>query len=139
MRSHRRLVVRIIAGLLLIVAAAACGTFGRHLHIGIDNTGGPKDVSVTVESSGPGTTGGEAVDVPAGQGAGWSMPLGSTWEVKVDGRHAIGSGDRTDLPLPSSGPRQDLMISLRVAADGTVKLLEACFGGDYVDGRCAPQ
>ena len=89
--------------------------------------------------SGPGMTDGEDVVIPHGEGSAWSVPLGSTWVVKVDGRHAIGSGDRTDLPLPSSGPRQDLMISLRVAADGTVKLLEACFGGDYVDGRCAPQ
>ena len=38
------------------------------------------------------------------------MPLGSTWEVKVDGNHVIGSGDRTDVALPSPGLRQDVAI-----------------------------
>jgi hypothetical protein len=53
------------------------------------------------------------------------MPLGSTWEVKVDGKHVIGSDDRTGLALPSAGHGQDLLISMRVARDGTVTLLDA--------------
>lgn len=138
MPAHRHLLRRAIAGLLLIVMFAACGRFGPHLHIGIDNTGGPKEVSVTVDSSAPGMTGGEDVNVPAGQGAEWRVPLGSTWEVKVDGKHVVGSGDRTDPPLPSPGQR-DLMISIRIAAGGIAELLEACFDEDYVDGRCAGQ
>ena len=125
MPTHRQFVVRTTVGLLLIVVAAACSLIGPDLHIAIDNTFGPKEVTVTVDSSGPGMTGGEDVNVPPGQGVEWSVPLGSTWEVKVDGKHVIGSGDRTDLALPSPGQRQDLMISIRVAADGTVKLLDA--------------
>jgi hypothetical protein len=125
MPTHRQLVGRITVGLLLIVVAAACSRFGPDLHIAIDNTDGPKEVTVTVDSSGPGMTGGEDVNVPPRQGAEWSVPLGSTWEVKVDGKHVIGSGDRTDLALPSPGQRQDLMIRIQVAADGTVMLLDA--------------
>ncbi len=53
------------------------------------------------------------------------MPLGSTWEVKVDGKHVIGSGDRSDVALPSPGERRDVLIDIRVAKDGTVKLLDA--------------
>ena len=52
------------------------------------------------------------------------MKLGSTWDIKVDGKHVIGSGDRTDLALPSPGQRQDVTICIRVAADGTVKLVD---------------
>lgn len=139
MPAHRHRVGRAVAGLLIIVMAAGCGRFGPHLHIGIDNAGGPKDVTVTVESSGPGTTGSEDIGVPAWTAAELSVPLGSTWEVKVDGKHVIGSDDRADLPIPSPGQRRDVMISLRVAADGTAKLLEACLDEDYVDGRCATQ
>ena len=125
MPTHRQLVGRITVGLLFIVMAAACSVVGLDLHIAIDNTDGPKEVTVTVDSSGPGMTGGEDVNVPPGQGVEWSVPLGSTWEVKVDGKHVIGSGDRTDLALPSPGQRQDLMINIQVAADGTVMLLDA--------------
>ena len=53
------------------------------------------------------------------------VPLASMWEVKIDGRHIIGSGDRTDLALPSPGQRKDLLIRIQVAADGTVTLLDA--------------
>jgi hypothetical protein len=125
MPTHRQLVGRITGGLLLIVVAASCSRFGPQLHIAIDNTDGPKEVTVTVDSSGPGMTGGEDVSVLAGNGAEWSLPLGSTWEVKVDGEHVIGSGDRTDRALPSPGQRQDLLIQMRVARDGTVTLLDA--------------
>ena len=125
MPAHRQLVVRTTAGLLSIVMAAACSVVGPDLHIAIDNTDGPKEVTVTVDSSGPGMTGGEDVNVLAGNGAEWSVPLASTWEVKVDGKHVIGSGDRTDLALPSPGQRRDLMISIQVGVDGTVMLLDA--------------
>ena len=126
MPTHRQFVVRTTVGLLLIVVAAACSVIGYgDLHIAIDNTDGPKEVTVTVDSSGPGMTGGEDVNVPPGQGVEWSVPLGSTWEVKVDGKHVIGSGDRTDLALPSPGQRRDLSIHIQVAADGTVMLLDA--------------
>jgi hypothetical protein len=125
MPAHRQLAGRTIAGLLLIVMAAACSLVGPDLHIAIDNTEGPKAVTVTVDSSGPARTGGEDVNVLAGNGAEWSVPLASTWEVKVDGKHVIGSGDRTDLALPSPGERRDLMIRIQVAADGTVMLLDA--------------
>lgn len=125
MPTHRQFVGRTTVGLLFIVMAAACSVVGPDLHIAIDNTDGPKEVTVTVDSSGPGMTGGEDVNVLVGNGAEWSVPLGSTWEVKVDGKHVIGSGDRTDLALPSPGQRQDLMIRIQVAADGTVTLLDA--------------
>lgn len=125
MPTHRQFVGRTTVGLLFIVMAAACSVVGPDLHIAIDNTDGPKEVTVTVDSSGPGMTGGENVNVLAGNGAEWSVPLGSTWEVKVDGKHVIGSGDRTDLALPSPGQRQDLMIRIQVAEDGTVMLLDA--------------
>ena len=70
MPTHRQFVVRTTVGLLLIVVAAACSLIGPDLHIAIDNTDGPKEVTVTVDSSGPGMTGGEDVNVPPGQG--WS-------------------------------------------------------------------
>jgi hypothetical protein len=125
MPTHRQLVGRTTVILLLMVMAAACSRFGPQLHIDVDNTDGPKKVTVTVDSSGPGRTGGEDVVIRRGEGAAWSVPLGSTWEVKVDGKHVIDSGDRTDLELPSPGQRQDLMIRIQVAADGTVMLLDA--------------
>jgi hypothetical protein len=126
MPAHRQLVVRTTAGLLSIVMAAACSVVGPDLHIAIDNTDGPKEVTVTVDWSGPGMTGGgDATNILAGNGAEWSVPLGSTWEIKVDGKHVIGSGDRTDLALPSPGQRRDLMISIQVGVDGTVMLLDA--------------
>jgi hypothetical protein len=124
MPTHRRLVGRTAVVVLLIVVASACSV-GPDLHIAIDNTAGPTEVTVTVDSSGPGMTGGEDVHVLAGNGAEWSVPLGSTWEVKVDGIHVIGSGDQTDLALPSPGQRQDLTILIQVAVDGTVMLRDA--------------
>jgi hypothetical protein len=124
MPTHRHLVGRITEGLLLIVMAAACSRSGPQLNIEIDNTGGPKEVTVTIDSSNPRMTGGEEVKVLLGEGAAWSVPLGSTWEVRVDGKHVIGSGDRTDPAPPSSGQRQDVSIPMRVAADGTVILLD---------------
>ncbi len=122
--AYRQLVGRITVGLLLIVVAAGCGRFGPQLAIDVDNTDGPMEVTVTVDSSGQDTTGGEDVVIQHGEGAAWSVPLGSTWEVKVDGKHVIASGDRTDLALPSAGQGQDLLISMRVARDGTVTLLD---------------
>jgi hypothetical protein len=124
MATHRQLVGRITVGLLLIMMVAGCSRFGPQLAIDVDNTDGPMEVAVTVDSSGQGTTGGEAVVIHHGEGAEWSVPLGSTWEVKVDGKHVISSGDRTDLALPSAGQGQDLQISMRVARDGTVTLLD---------------
>ena len=120
MPTHRQFVVRAIVGLLLMLTAAACRGFGPDLHIEIDNTDGPREVTVTVDSSAPDLRRDEDVTVLAGEGAAWSVPLGSTWEVKVDGKHVIGSGDRTDLAVPSSGQRQDVTILVRVAPDGTV-------------------
>jgi len=123
MPVRRHLVGRTIAGLLLIAMVAACSVIGPDLHVAIDNTDGPREVTVTVESSGPGS--GEDVNIPPGQGAEWSVPLGSRWDVTVDGRHVIRSGDRTGLALPSPGQGQDVMIRIQVAADGTVILLDA--------------
>ncbi len=125
MPAIRHLAALGAAGLLVIVAAAACSLFGPELSIGIDNTGGPAEVTVTVVSSGSRTSGSDDVKVPAGQGAAWSVPLGSTWEVKVDGKHVIGSGDGADVAPRTSGPRGDVAIRIRVAADGTVLLEDA--------------
>ena len=119
MPTHRRLVGRIAVGLLLIVVAAAC-SHGPALNIEIDNTDGPKEVTVSVDSSAPTLRRGGDVKVAHGEGAGWSVPLGSSWEVKVDGKHVIGSGEA--LPFPRQG--QDLTIRIRVARDGTVSLLD---------------
>jgi hypothetical protein len=76
MPTHRRFVGRTAVGLLLIVVAAACSVIGPELHVEIDNTDGPKEVTVIVDSSGPGVTGGD-VKVRHGEGAEWSVPLGS--------------------------------------------------------------
>ena len=125
MTSYRQRVGRITVWLLLIVVAAACGRFGPQLTISVHSTAGPKEVTVTVDSSGPDKSGGEDFAVLDGERFEVTMPLGSTWEVKVDGKHVIGSGDRTGLALPSAGQGQDLLISMRVARDGTVQLLDA--------------
>ncbi len=45
---------------------------------------------MTVDSSGPGMTGSKDVVIHHGEGAAWSVRLGSTWGVKVDGKHVIG-------------------------------------------------
>ena len=74
-----------------------------------------------VDSSGTDMT---DASIPHNQGAAWSVPLGSTWEVKIDGRHVVGSGDRTDPAQPLPGPRQDLTVAIRIATDGTVMLLD---------------
>jgi hypothetical protein len=123
--THLQLVGRITVGLLLIVMAAACSKLGPQLTISVHNTAGPKEVTVTVDSSGPDKTGREDLALLDGERLEVTMPLESTWEVKVDGRHVIGSDDRTDLALPSPGQGQDLLISMRVARDGTVTLLDA--------------
>ena len=127
MSSQQQRVGRIALGLLLIVTVAACSALGPDLNIGIDNTGGPREVTVTVDSSGAGTTDGEAVHVPVGQGAAWKVPLGPTWEVKIDGKHVIGSGDPTGFTLSSDGPWQDVSICVRVAGEGTVQLYDGCW------------
>jgi len=122
--THRQLIGRTAVGALLIVMAAACSVFGPDLHIAIDNEG-PKEVTVTFDSSGPRMIGGPDVTVLArNTGMEWSEPLPSTWEVKVDGKHVIGSGEGTGAP-PSPGQRQDVLIQIRVAKDGTVMLLDA--------------
>ena len=140
MRTQRQLVGRITLGLLLIWVAAACGKFGPQLAIDVDNSDGPMQVTVDVDSSGMGMTRDEDVVLEHGVGSGWSVPLGSTWEVKIDGKHVIGSGDRPDLAQPSPGQRQDVRVNIRLARDGTPALLEACFDEDYgADGRCAAQ
>ena len=126
MPIHRRSVVRAAAGLLLIVVAAECGAIGPELAVEIDNTGGPRAVTVTVDSSGPGMTAHDDVTVVPGEGAGWSVPLGSTWEIKVDGRHVIDSGDRTDLAPPSPGQGQDVTICIRFAGDGSLRTYDWC-------------
>ena len=139
MRTRRQLVGRLTAGLLLLVVAAACGKFGPQLAIDIDNSDGPRQVTVNVDSSGMGMRD-EDVVIEHGVGSGWSVPLGSTWEIKIDGKHVIGSDDRPDLALPSSGQRQDVRVNIRLARDGTPALLEACLDEDYgEDGRCAAQ
>ncbi len=125
MTTHRQIVGRITVGLLLIVMAAACSKFGPQLTISVHNTAGPKEVTVTVDSSGPGMTSGEDWEILDGERLELSVPLGSTWEVKVDGKHVIGSGDPTGA-LPSPGQGRDVTICIRVAADGTVKLVDAC-------------
>ena len=120
MPSQHQLVGRIAGGLLLIVMAAACKLLGPDLNIDVENEG-PGKVTVTVDSSGLGKkSGAEGVSVPTRTGVQWSEPLGSTWEVKVDGKHVIGSGDGAVLALPSPGQGQDVTISIRFDADGSM-------------------
>jgi len=121
MSTHRQLVGWTTVGLLLIVMAAACSRFGPQMNIDVDNTDGPKAVTVTVDSSAPGRkSGGQDVNVPPRTGVQWYEPLGSTWEVKVDGQHVIGSGDQTVLALPSPGQGQDVTVSIRFDANGSM-------------------
>ena len=121
MPTHRQFVGRTTVGLLFIVMAAACSVFGPDLHIDIQNKG-PKEVTVTFDLPGRGwKSGGEDVIVLRNnERVEMSAPLPSTWEVKVDGKHVIGSGDGAVLALPSPGQGQDVMISIRVAADGSM-------------------
>ena len=128
MPSQQQLVGRIACGLLLIVTVAACKLLGPELNISVENEG-RGEVTVTVESSGPGMSGGEDVVIHHGEGAAWSVPLASTWEVKVDGKRVVGSGDRTDLALPSPGHGQDVNICIRIVPDGTVELYDGCWVG----------
>ena len=124
MFTRRQLVGPTVLGLLLGAMAASCGLIGPDLGIDIQNEG-PKRVTVTVDSDGPGKTDrDEEIVLLQGEGVGWSEPLPSTWEVKIDGKHVIGSGDRPGaLPLPGQG--QDVNISIRIDPDGTVRLVEA--------------
>jgi hypothetical protein len=113
-----------MVGLLLVVTAASCGLMGPDLSVDIQNESLNR-VTMTFDSSSPGETGREEVIVlPSGHGVGWSEPLPATWEVKMDGKHVIGSDDRTGA-LPSVGQRQDVTISIRIDPDGTVRLLDA--------------
>src|SRR5262245_2711759 len=125
MPTDRRFGRRIVAGLVLIVTVAACRGLGPDLQVEIDNSNGPKEVTVTVDSSGQAMTTGDGVSVRPGEGAAWSVPLGSTWEVKVDGKHVVGAGDRAVIGLPVPGQHQDVTIVIYVAADGTVSLVDA--------------
>ena len=137
-----RLIRRTSLGLLLllvVVIAGACKVIGPtdfdDLRVATDNAG-PKEVSVTVTDSGPGMTSNGVTPVAPGGNLEVVVPLAATWEVKVDGTHVIGSGDRTDLALPSPGQRQDLLIHIQVAADGTVTLLDAHY---IAPGEVRPQ
>jgi hypothetical protein len=124
MSTCLQLVGRTVVGLFLAVTAASCSLFGPDLAIDIQNEG-PKRVTVTFDSSAPGRTDREEVIVILrGHGVGWSQPLPSTWEVRIDGNHVIGSGDRSGA-LPSSGQQQDVTFSIRIDPDGTVRLLDA--------------
>ena len=138
MPSQHQFVGQIAWGMLVIVTVAACKLLGPELNIGVENEG-PGKVTVTVESSGPGMTGGEDVVIPHGQGSAWSVPLGSAWEIKVNGRHVIGSGDRTERTLPSPGHRQDVNICIRVAPDGALELYDGCWDGAGRQVRAAEQ
>jgi len=140
MGTRRRLVARLTAGLLLIAVAAGCEKLGPELEVSIDSFDGPKQVTVHVDSSGMHLTPDEDVVIKHGEGSAWGVPLGSTWEIKIDGKHVIGSDDRPDLALPSSGPTQDVRVNIELARVGTPTLLEACLDEDYgTDGRCAAQ
>jgi hypothetical protein len=124
MPAQHQLVGRAAVGLLLIVMTGACSALGPDLHVGIDNTAGPKSVTVTLDSSGPGS-GREVVEILPGTGVSWRSPLATTWEVKVDGRHVIGSSDTTGFARSSDFPWQDVMIRMQIGRDGAVKLLDA--------------
>ena len=128
MPSQHQLVGRIAWGLLVIVTVAACKLLGPELNIDVENEG-RVTVTVTVDSSGPGMTDGEDVVIRHGEGSAWSVPLGSAWEVKINGKHVIGSGDQTDLALPSPGHGQDVNICIRIAPDGVLKLDDGCWVG----------
>jgi hypothetical protein len=128
MPSQHQPVGWITVGLLVIVVAAGCSQFGPQLNIDVENEGLAK-VTVTVDSSGPGRTDGEDVVIPHGEGSAWSVPLGSTWEIRINGKHVIGSGDQTDLAHPSPGHVQDVNICIRVTPDGALKLDDGCWVG----------
>jgi hypothetical protein len=126
MPSQHPLAGRIAGGLLVTVIVAACKLLGPDLNISVENEG-PGRVTVTVDSPGPGMTDGETTVIPHGEGSAWSVPLGSTWEIKINGRHVIGSGDRTDVAQPSPGHGRDVNICIRVAPDGAVELDDGCW------------
>jgi len=140
--THPRLVLRTSMGLLLILAGivtvTACKAMGPtdygDLRFAIDNASATA-VAVTTTSSGPGVTSAGTTSAVPGDSLEVVVPLATTWEVKIDGKHVIGSGDRTDLALPSPGQRQDLLIHIQVAADGTVTLLDAHY---VAPARSAP-
>jgi hypothetical protein len=128
MPAQHQLVGRIAGGLLVVVIAAGCKLLGPDLNISVDNTG-PREVTVTVDSSGGSMTTAEDTTVSHGESSAWSVPLGSTWEIKIDGKHVIGSGDGTDLAQPSPGHGQDVNICIQVAPDGALKLDDGCWVG----------
>ena len=101
MPTLRRLVGQITACLLLIVLAAACSVTGPDLVIDIDNTDGPKAVTVTVDSSGLGMIGGEDLTIGAGEGAGVEraarVHLGSQGRRQT--RHRLGRSNRPRAPV----------------------------------------
>jgi hypothetical protein len=117
-------------GMLLVVSliAAACGAVGPtdfgDIRVAVDNAS-PNVVTVGVTSSGLGQTGGGDAPVTTGSGAEIITPLAQTWEVKLNGKRILGSGDRADLALPPAGQRRDLLVQIRVAPDGTVTLMGA--------------
>jgi hypothetical protein len=124
LRVRLQLACWIAAGLLIASAAEGCWRFGPDLSIGVDNTVGPRPVTVTVDSSAEVRPDGP-IDVAPGTGAAWSVPLGSTWQIRIDGKPVIGSADRPDLALGAPGRAGDVRVEIRIDGDGTVTIVDA--------------
>jgi hypothetical protein len=114
----------IATGLLIASVAGGCWRFGPELSIGVDNTGGPRPVTVTVDSSASRRPNGP-IDLAPGSGVAWSEPLGSRWEIRIDGKPVIGSADRPDLALGAPGRAGDVRVEIRIDGDGTVTIVDA--------------
>ena len=135
-RPPRRSPVALLV--LVAVIAAACaakgpGDFGD-IRVIVDNAG-PNTVTVAATSSGPGITGNGDTTVEVGSRAELILRLAERWEVKLDGKRILGSGDRADLALPSAGERRDLVIEIKIAPDGTTTLS----GAHYVAPGRSPE
>lgn len=123
---------------LIALIAAACSAKGPtdfgDIRVAVDNAG-PNVVTVAATSSGPGISGNGDTTVEARSSAELILRLAERWEVKVDGKRILGSGDRADLALASGGERRDLIIQIKVAPDGTATLS----GAHYVAPGRSPE
>jgi hypothetical protein len=125
----------VVAPLLLLAVAlvlVACGGPGGpsgitgpadlgDLRVSVDNRSA-LPVVVRASTAGEGLQGGGDTTIHPKAGGELISRLAAQWEVAIQGRHLLGSGERPELAVVAGAARRDLLIEVIVAPDGSVTL-----------------
>jgi hypothetical protein len=121
----------LILALAVIVAACGPGAISGpadlgDLRVSVDNRS-TLPVVVRASTAGEGLQGGGDTTIEPRAGGELISRLAAQWEVAIQGRHLLGSGERPELALVAGAARQDLLIEVIVAPDGSISLKSARF------------